>query len=141
MTDLAVREFVDQFGELPAYLVLDYIAEMSNTLAGIPPNGAHMRLAQWLLAVKSGASDEAEYFADEIPPGYPKWLRELMEFSSNWLGDWSQGWGQLQFMETPIFDEINPGRSCWCCFHPRNSAECNFGHRHPRHDVEMFKGY
>lgn len=141
MTDLAVCEFVDQFGELPAYLVLDYVAEMSNALAGIPPNGAYIRLTQWLLAVKSGASDEAEYFTDEIPPGYPKWLRELIEFSVKYSEDWSQGWGQLQFMETPIFDEINPGRSCWCCFYPRNSAECNFGHCHPRRDVEIFKGY
>lgn len=77
MTDLAVREFVDQFGELPACLVLDYLVEMGNAVMGIPPNGAYIRLAQWLLAVKSGASDEAEYFVDEIPPGYPKWLREM----------------------------------------------------------------
>lgn len=130
MTDLAVREFVDQFGELPAYLVLDYIAEMSNALAGIPPNGAYIRLVQWLLAVKSGASDEAEYFEDEIPPGHPRWLQGLLE------------WPEMppMYSMTDALDDMSPGRICHYCFHPRNSVECDFARKHPRY-VEMFKGF
>lgn len=133
MPDLAVREFVDQFvdqfGELPAYLVLDYIAEMSNSLAGIPPNGAYIRLAQWLLAVKSGARDEAEYFSAYTitPPDAFSWLQGLLE------------WPEM-YSTTDALDDMSPGRLCHYCFHPRNSAECDFARKHPRY-VEMFKGF
>lgn len=132
MTDLAVHEFVDKFGELPAYLVLDYISEMGNALVGIPPNGAYMRLAQWLLAAKSGASDEAEYFSAHtiIPPDAYSWLQDLLE------------WPEMppMYNMTDALDDMSPGRICHYCFHPRNSSECDFARNHPRY-VEMFKGY
>lgn len=130
MTDLAVREFVDQFGELPAYLVLDYIAEMSNALAGIPSNGAYIRLVQWLLAVKSGASDGAEYFSTITPPDTFSWLQELLEWPET----------PPMYSMTDALDDFSPGRLCHYCFHPRNSAECDFARKHPRY-VEMFKGF